>query len=513
MDSSKDKIQKFQNYIGSEEFESEVQNILASEEYKTSPNKSRINPWNEMGDSIDIKMNNFNAMGLQILSASYLGLIPENYKPSKQVKQFMTQYIENTFDHKDLANILHQDGISSALSKDQEHLIDVKAVRAIKYYAFKTRKLDVDYLEALSNKIDKKQTFSLKEIAIISDVSETSKIFERLDYHGLLDEKQIEKQKVLKVENYAKNFRNFIVEMNDSIENDLNHSKGVVLVLDNNEKKLKTQGKEERSFMGDIRNYVSKNFHASMVHFTKKDDYKLIYQKENGNNRKKAILEAKLFHINPDFKANDQFNFKNKLFANLYEIDVTKLVNEKDKGTLKKAYGEEWENVIQEKFKVADNKIHNQDYLSLEAKNSFLSEMKIFMAKLVPFGNKQFKENNYNKIYSDVISGKYSASASKKHKMLCSQFCAVSIVSSIMELNEEIKKDLSNKNIDFDRNKELVQIPFGKHENLKIISPDRLKNQLKSRNCINQVTFKALENKLNQNKKKTVKNLGSSISL
>ena len=88
------------------------------------------------------------------------------------------------------------------------------------------------------------------------------------------------------------------------------------------------------------------------------------------------------------------------------------------------------------------------------------------------------------------MTGEYAKQ--ENPKMLCSEFCATTIAVSLVELDKQIKEDISKKKVSkitgVDLEKPIVKIPFGKHENLHKMHPDRLLKVLKSHNCVEAVT-------------------------
>lgn len=89
----------------------------------------------------------------------------------------------------------------------------------------------------------------------------------------------------------------------------------------------------------------------------------------------------------------------------------------------------------------------------------------------------------WQKLHSDMMAGGQKGDQS----MLCSEFSAVMIAVSVVELNAQIKKDMATKGIPTPKD-DIVNIPFGKHEDLHKMHPDRLLEELRKAKCIQAAT-------------------------
>lgn len=102
------------------------------------------------------------------------------------------------------------------------------------------------------------------------------------------------------------------------------------------------------------------------------------------------------------------------------------------------------------------------------------------LANIIPFGHKKLNATDYKDMHEKIMGGEFAKQ--RDTSMLCSEFVATTIAVSVVELDKQIKEDMrKNKGLmqaGVDLNKDVVQVPFSKHENLHKMYPDRLVSKL-----------------------------------
>ncbi len=178
----------------------------------------------------------------------------------------------------------------------------------------------------------------------------------------------------------------------------------------------------------------------------------------------------------------------------MYKVDPIALIPKEKHQLLEQVYGKNWQAEVANKFQAIENQIHgnlHDRFGGLSAsgnKDQYLAGL----ANLIPFGHKKMSANDFGELHKKVMEGGFA----KGSKMLCSEFCATTIAASIVELDKQIKEDIRKSKVGkltgVDLDKEtIVKVPFGKHENLHKMHPDRLLKVLKSHNCVQPVVTTA----------------------
>jgi hypothetical protein len=313
---------------------------------------------------------------------------------------------------------------------------------------------------------------TLKEFAVVSDLAKTLPMLEQLNTSGFIEGNE----KLEKMYKNAAKAKEIVSHLEQESAKDLQKVGPGVLVLDNTTKKSNVIGKV-LGFVEKVITLFSGHGHASMLHYNQAG-------------------KAQRSHINPQL-LKDDFDINKQLYSNMYKVDPIALIPKEQHQLLQQVYGDNWKSEIVNKFKTIENELHTNasdkfGHLSAsEGREQYLAGL----ANIVPFGHKQLKANDFNELHNKVMTGEYAKQ--ENPKMLCSEFCATTIAVSLVELDKQIKEDISKKKVSkitgVDLEKPIVKIPFGKHENLHKMHPDRLLKVLKSHNCVEAVTTKAAD--------------------
>ena len=191
----------------------------------------------------------------------------------------------------------------------------------------------------------------------------------------------------------------------------------------------------------------------------------------------------------------DQFGIIKQLSSDMYQIDPVALIPKEHHQLLQQVYGENWQSEVAGKFKI----IENESYINGATRFSGLVagvrelENASGIASWIPFGHKKLTPNDFEELHQDIMTrGKYT----QRSGILCSSFCAISIATTLVELDKQIQEDIRSSQVKTGQKHALniVTIPFGKHEDLYKMHPERLLEVLKSYNCVTPAQPKVLEN-------------------
>ncbi len=473
-------VEDKRNYIESTEVQKEISQLLNNSDYSKQPDEDQLNPWKDHRQSLKGEISKLDAMGLQISSLMYEGAFSKDNPPSKETKELMQKFFENAVGNTNLNSFLNQDGVKADISY-AGYLTKSTAINQIAYFSFKTRnldkmehvleKLDKVHQAAISGKpLDVKDKITLKEFAVASDLAKTLPLLEEMNKSGFIEGNE----KLEKMYKNASKAKEIISHLEKENTKELQNVGPGVIVLDNTFKKSNILNKV-MSFVDKVITLFSSHGHASMLHFNQAD-------------------KAQRSHINPNLQ-HDDFDINKQLYSNMYKVDPVALIPKENHILLKQVYGENWKQEVANKFKMIENEIHTKahDKFGNLSASSEKEQHLAGLANVIPFGHKQLKSNDFKELHNKVMSGGYAKE--KDSNMLCSEFCATTIVASIVELDKQIKEDLGKsklgKQIGVDLTKDIVQVPFGKHENLHKMHPDRLLKVLKDHNCVEPVITKA----------------------
>ena len=209
-----------------------------------------------------------------------------------------------------------------------------------------------------------------------------------------------------------------------------------------------------------------------------------------------------------------QFDIKQMLYTDMYEIDVTKLIDKNVVKTLQDHYGANWENIVRLKFK---NICYNsENNLSAQQKEESLTSTS---NNLTSFGNTNLKENDYKEMSSNQVN--YNG----EKGLMTSSISAKVINANLDKLQEEIRNEINNpkkETIPSDARDELnilkddlskkrsnkstdnnllkgsfINVSVDKNESLENMSSNKLLKILKEKDCVRPVKLSAIEDVVN----------------
>lgn len=472
-------LEEKRNYIDSPENQQIISRLLNDIEYAKQPDDNKLNPWLDFKEGINGTISRFDAMGIQLTSLIDEGAYSEEHLPSKETKALVQQFILDTIGNTKLNAFLSQDIIKSSISYS-DYITKGSAINAIAYFIYKTRNLpDV---ERVLTKLDKvhesivsdqdiplKDKITLKEYAIVADLSSTLPILRQLNKGNFIEgNKRLEA-----MYHHAQKAHNIVSYLEQETTKELKNIGPGVLILDNVLNKSTVMSKLIGLF-DKITTLFSSHGHAAMLHFN-------------------SVGKAQRSHINPAL-IHDDFDINKQLYSDMYKIDPIALISKENHLLLQQVYGADWQQEIVNKFKTVENEIHTNVYSKFGRLSASAETDQYFagLANIIPFGHKQLKTNDFKEIHSKAMTGEYTKERSPK--MLCSEFCASTIVTSLVELDKQIKEDMlrweENKAIKLtgaNLKQDILKIPFGKHENLHKMHPDRLLQVLASHHCVEPV--------------------------
>lgn len=203
-----------------------------------------------------------------------------------------------------------------------------------------------------------------------------------------------------------------------------------------------------------------------------------------------------LAHL-PKFYSYDPLTVAKISYSEIYEFDISKLIDQSDQRAVEGLYGKKWRNTINKEFKdIVDSFLCDEKRFSNFRSHSVLKELFGFLASWIPFFNLRITENDFGKIHQRMTSTFHTNNMASKDKLLCSEFTAMAIIAAIKELNSKIQSTRSESYSESDvllSQSEIIKMPFGRHENLSRMLPDRLLEILQKSKCITKIEPKFVE--------------------
>ncbi len=423
------------------------------------------------------KLTNLQAAGLEIMYLMQRKVFDDQNKMTddqqKIVSDFLLQILNDKKSAKEFANVLKE------MISVNQHDSEAQAMLAnVRKFCYKTRHYDNNKIPNIIKKLsstagDNQEKVTLREFGQVRDAAFICGFTDNLSKQGFTLEQNHPLEKEVQ---YSKSVKDKIAELDGQLYQDLGKIiGGGVMLLDHFDKKEDLKNTIAGIYMKFI-SYFSKHMHASMM------------LKDNDKDKDKdKIIKSELSDKYKNTKQLDTYEY---LGANIYQIDVISLIDEKYHAILRSTYGEKWQSVIAIKFQNIERGMHTHkfDYITAGHKGvEFLSGL----ADVIPFGHKQISKNDFKEIHKKVTANK-----GKHVYKLCSTFCAETIIASLVSLNQEIDKDITDSSkksdypyVDFDLKVDnVVKIPFGVHENLSVMHTDRMLKHLTQKGCIKKIT-------------------------
>ncbi len=299
----------------------------------------------------------------------------------------------------------------------------------------------------------RRKKITLAEFGVLSDIDKVSNILPASVYENNED--------LLFLFGQAKLAHPTIEKFRSSFQDNLAKSHSMIATI-NMSKYAQLQGKK-LTLMQRLRRWITKHDHTS-----------IIYRKEDGA----GLTQS---HLNFNVEEN-KFSYGEFLYSDIYKIKITNLISSERKAELKQQLGSNWEEQICDMFKQIERDIHDNavtkfDRIQVPTARGF--RIRGIFSK---FKYKSVWTNDFEQIRKDMTGITYKSLPGNtgNAEMLCSTFAANVVIASIMELNNQLGSPKNKK----DR---YVKVPFGKNEDLRTLTPDRLIKQLRKYDAVEKV--------------------------
>ncbi|MGC0372420.1 MAG: hypothetical protein DGJ47_001133, partial [Rickettsiaceae bacterium] len=326
--------------------------------------------------------------------------------------------------------------ILTNLAADKNNLnawIYTKSIEDLQSFSYKSQGFDQ------IDKIHQKFTRNKEIIKKGSNISES----EKLTYKEILIVKNLAKANEIYIK-YLSPFKNKSLNKAHEIQEYFNKE-----LIDNSRYKsgdlIFTKTSNTVVDKGPIYNYAEKI-----------NKYRHTGQVYSDNKGESIILsDFNYHHYYPDF------DLKSALNSDVYRVNVVKLVPNIYHDKLQEIYDEGWKDILQNSFHVT-NMSQNKNELKGVANDPW-RQRRTLLAAITPFGNKKFTKQDYSKYYDQMVVNPKQLRGSS---MICSEFAAKMQVSTLLSLNDQLKRELGVET-------DVIKLPF-KYENLDVIHPERL---------------------------------------
>ncbi|CEG56624.1 hypothetical protein [Legionella fallonii] len=356
-------------------------------------------------------------------------------------------------------------------------------VTALKDISYRTRNLkkiepELDKIwenfEAAKDKgkiLADNEKITLKQYGMLHDLATLNKTLEGYNEKGLI--KGNEKLEKL----YAQTQRaaTMISHLDKTFNQTFTMPIGAV-VFDDTKKKSEIYGKTLGFFERIIAFFVTKFGHAS---------------KGIAVENKEGKIENKVSHINPGYQ-QDKYNLRSYLYSDVYQIKIENLIDNDTKKLLQQHLGDKWLEHVQQKFGDIERQIHDQNregHMHITAEGGKGRFAQIATAPLQG-GHKNIlmKDHSNTDIRDDIFGrGKWEAEGRREQsKVLCSEFVGQTIIASVQELNDVLKKELQEKGVQ-DIPHPIVKSPISEKEKLHLLTPERLLSSMEERGAVVKV--------------------------
>ncbi|HAT8266802.1 TPA: hypothetical protein JBA93_13550 [Legionella pneumophila subsp. pneumophila] len=315
------------------------------------------------------------------------------------------------------------------------------------------------------------EKITLKQYGILHDLATLNKTLEQYDKQGLI----AGNEKLEKLYTQTQRAAAMVSHLDQTFNKNFTMPTGSV-VFDDTHKKSEIYGKTLGFFERIIAFFVTKFGHAS---------------KGISVENKEGKTENKISHINPGYQ-QDKFGLRNYLYSDVHRIKIENLIDEDTKALLKQHLGDKWLDHVQQKFGEIERQIHDQNrdsHMHIMAEGGKLRFAQIATAPLQG-GHKNFfmKDHSNSDIRDDIFGrGKWESEGRREQsKVLCSEFIGKTIIASVQELNDVLKKELQEKGVE-NIPDTIVRSPISEKEKLHLLTPERLLRAMEERGAVEKV--------------------------
>lgn len=200
-----------------------------------------------------------------------------------------------------------------------------------------------------------------------------------------------------------------------------------------------------------------------------------LYVKNNPENK---TAETQKSHILAEHTTSP-LEISDVLSSDVFRIDPTKLANKNFTPKLEQAYGPDWQKHIQKTYETLADDLHSNPKPIENDQGRLKKIIQWFSPKALVQGHTKLgQENDFRKISNEMLNP-----TEKNKKMICSEFGAVTIASTVDQLNLQVSKDLQAKGL-ITTVQEIFKNPIPKNERLEKIHPGRLVELLKNSGAV-----------------------------
>lgn len=174
-----------------------------------------------------------------------------------------------------------------------------------------------------------------------------------------------------------------------------------------------------------------------------------------------------------------EYQFFDDMYSEVWRLNISAMIPKNQHQNLKKVYGENWAQIIQKKYEAFENLIHkNKKKQFSELQNPWERRLSAGKADYLWGGHVRQGENDFQKLAHQIL-GDSKAEEDRLTEMICSEFVTKTTLTALVKLNEELSGIIGEKNI--------LELPVSKKEDLNTVHPGRMIDLFKKRNCISKV--------------------------
>lgn len=315
------------------------------------------------------------------------------------------------------------------------------------------------------------EKITLKQYGMLHDLAFLNGTLEEYNKKGLIAGNEKLEKLYLQTQRAAK----IVSHLDKTFDQNFTMPTGAV-VFEDTKKKSQVYGKALGFFEQLIVFFVTKFGHASKG---------IVVESKVG------IKENKVSHINPDYK-QDKYSLRSYLYNDMHKIKIENLIDPDTRKYLQQHLGDKWIENVQQKFGDIERKIHDQNrrgHMHITADGTKGRFAQVATTSLQG-GHKNFlmKDHANTDIRDDIFGkGKWEVEGRRgESRVLCSEFIGKTIIASVQELNDVLKKDLEARGVK-DIPTRIVKSPISEKEKLYLLTPERLLRAMEERGAVERV--------------------------
>jgi len=312
--------------------------------------------------------------------------------------------------------------------------------------------------------LDDNEKITLEQFGIMHDLAMLNRSLEGLDKKGLISGNE----KLEELYEQSKKAAIMMKYFDDTFDATFRSPTGAI-VFDKTAYKSKIYGKALSFFEKVIAFFITKYGHASTAVVAKDENI--------------------VSHINPGYK-EEKFSLRNFLYSDTYQIRIENLIDSETKELLQEKLGENWLQVIEQKYAQIERDIHDgamskHNHVQADGSTSRFAQIATVFFQ---GGHKNFvmKDHSNEEIRDQVFGRGKWAENQPTREMLCSEFTGMTAIAAIQELNDVVKQELSDRGAE-DIPDTIIQSPISEKEKLHLLTPERLLTAMQERGAVMKV--------------------------